>query len=81
MSIDHKDIGRDYTEESRMAYTPTHNSCTASVMLCMCVWFFPHLIYQIKVVQCALVGAISVVYSHVHEYNNTHTIVLCLYSI
>ena len=33
MSIDHKDIGRDHTVESRMTYTPSHNSCTASVKL------------------------------------------------
>ena len=68
-----------------MTYTPTPNSCTASVMLCMCVWFFStsDLLDQgiLYIVQYALVGAISVVYSHVHEYESKRTIFLCLYVI
>ena len=27
-------VGNNHTEESRMTYTPSHNSCTASVILC-----------------------------------------------
>ena len=54
------------------------NTCTTAALhlsCCACVHAsFPHLIYQIKVVQYALVGAISVVYSHVLEYKYEYSL-------